>query len=92
MLDTAPLMRIRRTHPVHGYASVGQHDPPILRRHRMGQRSHVRLQEHPVLLESQHPILQQPAIRAAQLPNVQSMRLLFENPHTVRVDSSAAYA
>ncbi len=75
MLDTAPLKRIWRTHAVDGDPTVGELDPPMLRRHRMGQRSHVRFQQDPFMLKRRHSVLQQTAVRAAQLPTIQSTRL-----------------
>lgn len=39
MLDTAPLKGIWGTHAADGDATVGELDPPMLRRHRLGQPS-----------------------------------------------------
>ncbi|GGJ73737.1 hypothetical protein GCM10010121_100340 [Streptomyces brasiliensis] len=47
----------------------------MLRRYRMGQQSHIRFQQNPFLLKRRHSILQQTAVRAAQLPTIQSTQL-----------------
>ncbi len=90
VLDTASLELVRRTHSVDGHPPIGQFDPPVLRRHCVGQRIHVRLQQRPVLLKCRHPILRQSALRTAGLSSTQPPRFLLQKPHTVRVASPSA--
>lgn len=92
VLDAAPLELLRRAHSVDHHPPIGQFDPPVVRRHRMGQWLHVRLQQYPVMVERRDPVLRQPAVRATGSPTTQPPRFLLHRPHTVRVASPAARA
>ncbi len=85
--DAAPLGRVRWAYAVDGCASVGEFDPPVVSGDHMGRRGHVRLQQDPVLLQRQDPVLRQSAVWAGYLRAIQPARLLLCLGHTARFSS-----